>query len=252
MSIRPMVATILFSMGTLSLACSHSPTAPSVIGCSTDALRGSYGSQRNGQAAPGTAFTSVGLAIFDGVGHLTEQVTVSTNGVFSTANQSGAYTMDTDCNGTLTDSNGSTVAKLTMVHGNDEVLGMSVIPGSNVAMHFERVTSGCTNASLKGQYGFQRNGQTGPGAPLLALGIAIFDGNGHGTAQQTIDRSGVIGPTSAVLEGMYALNPDCTGTLMDLAGNVMSPLVVVHGGDEALGMSMTPGNNVVIHYERTK
>src|SRR5437867_4246014 len=79
MSIRPMVATILFSMGTLSLACSHSPTAPSVIGCSTDALRGSYGSQRNGQAAPGTAFTSVGLAIFDGVGHLTEQLTVSTN-----------------------------------------------------------------------------------------------------------------------------------------------------------------------------
>ena len=30
------------------------------------------------------------------------------------------------------------------------------------------------------------------------------------------------------------------------------PLVVVHGGDEVLGMSMTAGNNIVIHYEKVK
>ena len=254
MAIRLVAGTVLCSMGTLLLACSSSvsTTAPSAVGCSTAALRGPYGMQRNGQIAPGTALTAVGLAIFDGAGHLSEQATVSTNGVFSTQSSQSTYTMESDCTGLQMDAGGTPVAKLTMVHGTEEVLGMSVIPGSNVAIHFEQVTSGCTNASLNGQYGFQRNGQTGAGAPLLALGIAIFDGNGHGRAQQTIDRSGVIGPTGAFQEGMYALNPDCTGTLSDVAGNPMSPLVVVHGGDEALGMSLTTGNNVVIHYERTK
>src|SRR5438132_2115681 len=95
-----------------AIACGGSPTGPSGS-CTTAALRGSYGSQRNGQAAPGTALTTVGLATFDGVGHILEQMTVSTNGVFSTiSNQSGGYTIDSDCTGVQTDANGTPVAKL--------------------------------------------------------------------------------------------------------------------------------------------
>jgi hypothetical protein len=251
MSIRVVVGTILLSTATISLACSHSPTAPSVVGCSTDTLRGSYGSQRNGQTAPGTAFTAVGLATFDGVGHLTEQMTVSTNGVFSTTSQSGGYTMGSDCTGTLTDTNGNTVSNLTMVHGNDQVIGMSLAPGSSVALHFERIDGVCSNATLKGVYGFQRNGQAN-GAPLLALGTITFDGKGNAQGGQTIDRGGVVGAPGTFTGYTYVVNPDCTGMQLDPSGGIISPLAVVHGGDEALGMSMTPGNNVVVHYERTR
>ena len=67
-----------------TLACGGpSPTAPSVVSCSTAALHGAYGSQRNGQTAPGTLLTSVGLATFDGAGHIAEELSVSTNGAFS-------------------------------------------------------------------------------------------------------------------------------------------------------------------------
>src|SRR5436190_1843660 len=77
-----------------------SPTAPSVVGCSTAALHGAYGSQRNGQTAPGTLLTSVGLATFDGAGDITEQLTVSTNGAFSTiTSQSSGYMIGSDCTG---------------------------------------------------------------------------------------------------------------------------------------------------------
>src|SRR5258708_7286063 len=168
------MVTVGIVLSLCAMACAGSPAAPSVIACSTAALRGVYGTQRNGQIAPGTALTTVGLATFDGAGHVLEQMTVSTNGVFSTiGNQSSGYTIASDCTGVQTDANGTPVANLTMVHGSDEVLGISIIPGSNVAVHFERVTSGCTNATLNGEYGFQRNGQSG-GASLLSLGTIIF------------------------------------------------------------------------------
>jgi hypothetical protein len=138
-----------------------------------------------------------------------------------------------------------------MVHGSDEVLGISVLPGSNVAMHFERIDGGCSNATLNGAYGFQRNGQSSPGASLLALGTIVFDGEGNSVAEQTTDRSGTIGPLNTLV-GTYAINPDCTGTQTDTTGSVFGQMVIVQGGDEVLGMSMTAGNNVVIHYERVK
>ena len=250
MSKRIAFGVVLFGVANVSLGCSRqSPTGPSVIECSTAALRGSYGSQRNGQAAPGTALTSLGLATFDGLGHMIEQMTVSTSGVFSTlTNQRSAYTIGSDCTGTLTDDSGNRVAILTMVHGNDEVLGMSVEPGSNVALHFERIDGTCSNATLKGVYGFQRNGQTGPGVPLLAIGTVTFDGIGNATVTQTVDSAGTIRAPITVA-GPYVVNGDCTAT-HSLAGGVI-PMIVVHGGDEALGMSLTPGNNVVVHFERT-
>jgi hypothetical protein len=236
-----------------AVACGQgSPTMPSVVSCSTAALRGTYGSQRNGQAAPGTVLTSVGVAAFDGAGHIVEHTTVSTNGSFSTiTGQASSYAIGSDCTGIQTDASGTQVARLTMVHGGDEVLGISIVPGSNLAMHFERITSGCTNATLNGDYGFQRNGQTN-GVSLLALGTITFHGNGHADAQQTSQRNGVVGPVQTFPDYMYAVNPDCTGAQIDPTGSVFSQFVVVHQADEILGMSMTPGNNVVIHFERTR
>lgn len=67
-----------------------------------------------------------------------------------------------------------------------------------------------------------------------------FDGKGNSLSRQTIDRSGTIAVVSNQI-GMYVVNPDSTGTQSDPAtGKVFSQLVVVHSGDEVLGMSTTP------------
>jgi hypothetical protein len=112
----------------------------------------------------------------------------------------------------------------------------------------EHATPVCNNAILRGTYGFQRNGTTSQG-PLTATGIGQFDGMGTAVAQQTISRSGKFTVVTDQV-GLYTINPDCTGTVTDQNGNVFASLVVVHNGAEVLGMSMTAGNNVAIHYER--
>lgn len=232
-------------------ACAHSPTTPTAFTCSTGALRGTYGSQRNGQVSAGTLITSVGLATFDGAGRVVEQLTVSTNGAFSTVSQSGSYTIGSDCAGTLTDASGALTAKLTLVHDGDELLGISVMPGSNVALHFERTPPKCGIASLYGTYGFQRSGQTSAGS-LLAVGTVTFDGAGKAVATQTIDRNGTVGPP-VTTPATYVVNPDCTASQSDPAtGAVFAQMVVVHDDTEALAMSATAGNNVVVHYEKTQ
>ncbi len=108
----------------------------------------------------------------------------------------------------------------------------------------------CNNATVQGAYGFQRNGTTANG-PLTAVGVAEFDGQGNTTARQEISRFGVFTPpTPAAITATYTINPDCTGAAYDLSGSPFAYLVVDHNGSEILGMSLTPGNNVAIHYER--
>ena len=96
-----------------------------------------------------------------------------------------------------------------VVHGGDEVLGMSVVPGSSMTVHFKRIAGLCSNATLTGDYGFQRNGKSGLSLTLVALGTITFDGHGQQFVAQTIERGGTI--TSVTnLVGTYDLNPDCT------------------------------------------
>ena len=102
----------------------------------------------------------------------------------------------------------------------DEVLGMSLVPSSNVAVHYERITGGCTLATLTGVYGFQRNGTTTAG-PLLAIGTATYDGQGNFVASQVTDRNGTFGaPTNQT--GTYAVNPDCTASASDTTRTIFS------------------------------
>lgn len=233
------------------VGCGASSTvAPSTL-CTLGALHGPYGSQRNGTTAPGTLVTAVGLATFDGNGNLAESQTMSTNGTFSSVKgQVSRYTVNADCTGTLIDSNGTVVENLVVVHDGDEVLGESTVPGSSSSLHYERITGTCSLATIAGTYGVQRNGVTKNGT-LLAIGTTTFDGVGGSVASQVIDRAGVFGaPTNQ--SGPYSVNPDCTGSQMDATGLVVAPLVIVAGGDEILAMSLTAGNNVVVHFERVR
>jgi hypothetical protein len=242
---------VAFAVVAWAACSSKAVTAPASVGCSTAALTGTFGSQRNGQTKPGTMISAVGLATFDGNGNVAEQQSVMTNGVFSSVtNQAETYAINPDCTGTLTDASGNLAARLTMVHDGTEVLGESTVPGSNEAMHFETITGPCSLATLNGSYGFQRNGTTSAGT-LLAIGTITFDGQGNFVASQIIDRNGTFGTATSQI-GTYAVNPDCTSTSSDTTRSVFTQQVIVAGADETIGISTTPGNNVVVHGERVK
>lgn len=74
--------------------------------CGTGTLMGKYAVISNGFAAPPPApplpFGSVSLMVMDGNGSLTNKVTRSNNGNISRGTDTGTYTVNSDCTGTIT------------------------------------------------------------------------------------------------------------------------------------------------------
>src|SRR5437660_4992648 len=120
-----------------------------------------------------------------------------------------------------------------------------VVPKARAQENGQGRTS-CTNASLKGAYGFYRTGTTSVG-PLAAIGIATFDGAGSSTAHQTIRRNGTSTSdlfTSPPITGSYEVERDCTGRFLMPDGTVAGHFVVIDGGKEIFNLSLSAGNSV--------
>ena len=111
---------------------------------------------------------------------------------------------------------------------------------------------GCSVSTLNGSYGFYRTGTTSVG-PLASVGIATYDGNGTTTTRQTIRKNGVTtqdlftGPTQVA---SYEVDPDCAGRLLNPDGSAFSHFVVVGGGKEFFGLSLSPGNSVNVVWKK--
>jgi hypothetical protein len=98
-------------------------------------------------------------------------------------------------------------------------------------------STGCTNATLKGDYAFSVIDNDSP--PLVAVGIGTFDGKG-GFSQ--IDYRGdslgldpaatnFVGPET----GSYQVNPNCTGSqVVDLGVVVVENRFVISDGGRAI------------------
>jgi len=74
----------------------------------------------------------------------------------------------------------------------------------------------CSNASLRGSFGFTNTGTNlavpPPFAgPIAQIGRQTFDGRGNTRATATLSANGAIVRVTA--EGSYVVNPDCTGSL---------------------------------------
>ena len=106
----------------------------------------------------------------------------------------------------------------------------------------------CSNATLNGTYGFYRTGTSSDG-PLAAVGLITFDGTGaHSPARQTIRRNGVTVRDlfdDPALDGLYEVDPDCAGRLLNFDGTVAGHFMVVDGGKEIFNISLRPGNSVI-------
>jgi len=76
--------------------------------------------------------------------------------------------------------------------------------------------SGCSNATLTGDYGIRATGMvmSGPSAgPIGIVGVITFDGDGQFTASLTQRVNGATGPTTlskVPYAGTYTVSPDCT------------------------------------------
>jgi hypothetical protein len=107
---------------------------------------------------------------------------------------------------------------------------------------------GCSNATLRGDYGFTVEGQilAGPFPGLLrVVGLAHYDGDGEMSQVDFGTINGV--PTGSDWRpgtGTYDINPDCTGTgqlnFTDGSPSLQLRLVVVDSGREI--RSIVEGN----------
>ena len=102
----------------------------------------------------------------------------------------------------------------------------------------------CSNASLKGAYGFLDGHTLVPaGTPFVALGRWSFDGKGNFTNTLTFNDNGTV--THADDFGPYTVNADCTGTIFILGGTGSVEIVLVDGGKEFYGVATNPSALVV-------
>ena len=94
-----------------------------------------------------------------------------------------------------------------------------------------RHTRECSNASLRGAYGFFVSAIILPAStPRSIIGRIIFDGAGNFTNALTFNDNGVVAHSTDA--GTYTVDSDCTGKLFTNGGTRTIEIVLVDGGQE--------------------
>jgi len=219
--------------------------------CSNASLSGTYGFLHDGTDSNGAPATAAVTQItFDSTtGTFTGEQTASHDGVIATESVTGMYTVASNCTGTGTPAGGSpfsivvTSTGFLALHLFAE--GFAVKQGSPT----------CTNAGVKGSFGFETTGVFLAEAPAPAVAFI-------GELRLTVSASGdgVISGHVAVSEdgtfltiaeepvtGSYRVGTDCRGraTITPKGLSEMHfSLVVVDGGNEMLAVE-TDADTVV-------
>jgi hypothetical protein len=108
-------------------------------------------------------------------------------------------------------------------------------------------STGCTNATLTGNYAFTNQGFASPSrspatngnqVPFAAVGLSVFDGGGNTSTSFTLVFDGAVstGQTGA---GTYTVNPDCTGSISFTTGSLAGlnmDMVIIGGGTEVFAI----------------
>jgi len=107
------------------------------------------------------------------------------------------------------------------------LLSVSMFCANVVAQESSSTAKGCSNATLRGSYGFTSTGTIlpplfgqpsysfdGPAGPFAEVGRQTFDGNEEGKTEYaaTISNNGETTP-GLLFKGTYSVNQDCTGTM---------------------------------------
>ena len=213
--------------------------------CSNTTIQGSWGFLLTGANSKLTAV--VGQIIADGKGGLTGSETISSNGVISSdVALTGTYSIKTTCTGTATITpSGFPAAKynLTVVSTGKQI---EIVDASTGTTEFgyalARGTSACTDAAIKGIFGFQGGGFNSALVPKAFEGQVILDGAGKLTGTETASEGGSV--ASGAISGTYSVNSDCTGsvTVSFKTKKFTSNFVIVNGDKSALEISTESGD----------
>lgn len=99
----------------------------------------------------------------------------------------------------------------------------------------------CSNNSLRGNFGFQFNGNIIGFGPIAGVGVATFDGAGNFTQTDNVSINGLPAILNRPGSGTYSVNADCTGTqTLNTGGQVFhSTFVIV--GKQSFSVQTDPG-----------
>ncbi|MBF6095666.1 hypothetical protein [Nocardia cyriacigeorgica] len=235
---RPLgIAAALIPSLLLTVACgtagtSTEPVAADDSGCDVSAAHGSYAATGRGTAVGRGPLAAVGVLTFDGKGGFTAVRTIH-NGpqVHPDHTVKGSYTINADCTGSLSYSNGDGISGAQTTH-NDLVVDdngnqlrvVGTDPGFAVIVEGRRQfidtePGSCSTSTLTGRYGATGSGVTADGKPLAAVGVLEFDGAGAFTVTRSISLNGEIIPKQTI-EGTYTLDADCTGSVEYVADGI--------------------------------
>jgi hypothetical protein len=212
--------------------------------CSNASLSGTYGFLHLGTDSTGTPATAaVSQITFDPTtGTFTGETTASHDGAIATDSLSGTYTIAPNCTGTGTPAAGSpfsivvTSTGFLAAHLLSE--GFAVQQGSPT----------CTNAGVKGTFGFETTGifltgarghVTGPVAFIGELKLTV-NASGEGVISGHVASSeGGTFLADELVTGFYSVDANCRGwaTITPKGQSEMHfRLVVVDGGNEMLAI----------------
>ena len=134
------------------------------------------------------------------------------------------------------------------------LLLLTILGEGLYAAHDE--SKSCSNATIKGSYGYLITGTSpsgGPGGPLeQAIGVGVRHYDGHGAFTQVDSRKGSISGTvvDQPASGTYTVNPDCTGVMFLSAVGQPFPaelrFVVVNKGKEIRWILLTPPGPMIV------
>ena len=215
--------------------------------CSNASLSGTYGFLHDGTDSNGTPFTAaVSQITFDPItGAFAGETVASHDGVIAFAPLSGTYTVASNCTGTGIPSGGSPFSIVVTSKG---FLALHLF---SEGFAVQQGSPPCTNAGVKGSFGFQATGVVA-GAPTPAVAFI-------GELKFTVNSSGggvISGYVSASEDGTFAEEPvtgfytvdsNCRG-IADITPKGHSRmhfrLVVVDGGNEMLAVETDAGTIV--------
>jgi hypothetical protein len=120
---------------------------------------------------------------------------------------------------------------------------LGIVPSAQASEHRE-----CSNATLRGSFGFTSTGTlitTPPpfAGPYAEVGRQTFDGNGNTAATANISANGNI--VALTLQGTYTVDPDCTGSMtlavspLDITVNLY--FVIDDNGEQLRTIHTDPG-----------
>ncbi len=191
--------------------------------CTNAVFKGTYFFLVNGSVIPGNQvlpYGSLGKVVTDGQGGISGSAVTTVNGVSSAFTITGTYSIAANCTGTstltatsaTTSPNTITVNLQVVDNGQSAVFAFST-QGQVIAGRGYQVTSigtpACTNASIKGSYGYLFSGLLS-GAPYAEEGQVTSNGSGGLTASSVVNLNGTLTPVPA--NGSYTVLSDCSGT----------------------------------------